>query len=135
MVRPASSRPFTAHRKHPPRSTKKFVSPFGSTCTAARPVKCFIRISFYKSSFYITIISCYSLLIVACNNLLLFLFILKTYILGQLHVYIKPESKKMSELKPVFIRSGDQGNHWRQGYISLDTVTENFQVNSLHYAT
>ncbi|XP_046632046.1 MAM and LDL-receptor class A domain-containing protein 1-like [Daphnia pulicaria] len=47
---------------------------------------------------------------------------------GQLHVYIKPESKKMSELRPVFIRSGDQGDHWRQGYISLDTVTENFQV-------
>jgi hypothetical protein len=50
-------------------------------------------------------------------------------IIGQLNVYIKPESKKISELKPAFVRSGDQGDRWRQGYISLDTVTENFQVN------
>ncbi|EFX81961.1 hypothetical protein DAPPUDRAFT_317166 [Daphnia pulex] len=47
---------------------------------------------------------------------------------GQINVYIKPESKKMSELRPAFVRSGDQGDRWRQGYISLDTVTENFQV-------
>ncbi|XP_046457289.1 MAM and LDL-receptor class A domain-containing protein 1-like isoform X3 [Daphnia pulex] len=47
---------------------------------------------------------------------------------GLINVYIKPESKKMSELRPAFVRSGDQGDRWRQGYISLDTVTENFQV-------
>ncbi|XP_046653524.1 cell wall integrity and stress response component 4-like isoform X2 [Daphnia pulicaria] len=47
---------------------------------------------------------------------------------GQINVFIKPESKKMSELRPAFVRSGDQGDRWRQGYISLDTVTENFQV-------
>ena len=43
-------------------------------------------------------------------------------------MYIKPESKKMTELKPAFVRSGDQGNRWRQGYIPLDAVKENFQV-------
>ena len=36
----------------------------------------------------------------------------------------------MLELKPAFVRSGDQGDRWRQGYISLDTVTENFQVKN-----
>ncbi|XP_045027231.1 MAM and LDL-receptor class A domain-containing protein 1 isoform X1 [Daphnia magna] len=47
---------------------------------------------------------------------------------GQLNVYVKPESKKMTELRPAFVRSGDQGDQWKQGYISLDRVTENFQV-------
>ncbi|XP_059352030.1 MAM and LDL-receptor class A domain-containing protein 2-like isoform X2 [Daphnia carinata] len=48
--------------------------------------------------------------------------------IGQLNVYVKPESKKMTELRPAFVRSGDQGDKWKQGYISLDRVTENFQV-------
>lgn len=34
----------------------------------------------------------------------------------------------MTELRPAFVRSGDQGDQWKQGYISLDRVTENFQV-------
>ena len=47
---------------------------------------------------------------------------------GQLHVYIKPESKKLVDLKPVFTRSGEQGNRWIEGYIPLADVSEKFQV-------
>lgn len=49
-------------------------------------------------------------------------------------MYIKPESSKWSQLKPSFVRSGDQGNQWRQGYVQLDNVTENFQVGPIHLA-
>lgn len=51
------------------------------------------------------------------------------YWTGQLRVYVKVESQKLEDVGASFIRSGDQGHQWRQGYIPLSNITENFQVN------
>lgn len=50
---------------------------------------------------------------------------------GRLHVYVKAESVvKLSQVNPTFVRIGDQGNLWRQGYLPLpaNLTIENFQV-------
>lgn len=47
---------------------------------------------------------------------------------GQLRVYVKVESQKLEDVDASFIQSGDQGQRWRQGYIHIPNVTENFQV-------
>ena len=50
---------------------------------------------------------------------------------GRLHVYIKPESKRLKDLEPAFSKSGDQGDRWYQGYVPLPAnLFENFQVCS-----
>ena len=53
---------------------------------------------------------------------------------GRLHVYVKAESvAKLSQVNPTFVRIGDQGNVWRQGYLPLPTnlTVENFQVRRI----
>ena len=47
---------------------------------------------------------------------------------GELRVYVKVESQQLETVSASFVRAGDRGQRWRQGYVALANITENFQV-------
>lgn len=48
--------------------------------------------------------------------------------IGRLRIYIKPESHVFVELTPVWEKSGDQGNQWLRGNVTIPPLSESFQV-------
>lgn len=54
---------------------------------------------------------------------------------GQLRVYVKKvnDITDIKNLKPLFQRVGNQGNHWHMGYVSVDKIEQPFQVIFSHF--
>ncbi|XP_064635558.1 zonadhesin-like [Lineus longissimus] len=47
---------------------------------------------------------------------------------GELRVYVKPVNKELSELKPRFEVSGNQGNVWKKEMITIEILEAPFQI-------
>ncbi|XP_063223620.1 mucin-2-like [Bacillus rossius redtenbacheri] len=47
---------------------------------------------------------------------------------GSLNVYIKPEGKKIQNLKPVFQKKGEQGDVWLEGFFKISKLEVPFQI-------
>uniref|UniRef100_T1JBF6 Sushi domain-containing protein n=1 Tax=Strigamia maritima TaxID=126957 RepID=T1JBF6_STRMM len=47
---------------------------------------------------------------------------------GSLMVFVKPESKKLHTILPLYEKSGNQGNKWIEGVVLLPFLQENFQI-------